>query len=251
MFVGDLDPNVSDEILREVFSQNYPSVSSAKVIIDQNTKRSKCYGFIKFKNWGEFDRALQEMNGKFIFSRPIKVNPANKKMPDNMYTNASSSNSNTAYANFSTPSPNSNSSSASSSVGTPTHFTIPQFNPNKIFYPKEYTKDNSSFNLFSNQQFNPPVSFCNYSNSNKNCNLFNYYNFYIQTNLDTNSQYFSDKKNMFSYYYSLISSSTSEMENVNNCIQYSKYGYDDSEAHSQGRYRIFWFINSRKFVDPQ
>jgi len=63
-------------MLKDVFEKIYPSVSSSKLIIDPITKLSKGYGFVKFADFNESQKAIMEMNGKFILSKPIKTNQA-------------------------------------------------------------------------------------------------------------------------------------------------------------------------------
>ena len=63
VFVGDLPPEVNDYALQETFAERYPSVRNARVVTDPNTGRSKGFGFVRFGDEGERDRALVEMNG--------------------------------------------------------------------------------------------------------------------------------------------------------------------------------------------
>ena len=79
LYVGDLDPNVTDSILLDAFTRYYKSILSANVIVDPLTKQSKKYGFVKFGNFEESQRAMIEMNGKYILSRPVKLNVGFKK----------------------------------------------------------------------------------------------------------------------------------------------------------------------------
>lgn len=51
----------------------------AQVITDPVTGRSKGYGFVRFGNEAERDRALSDMMGHFIASRPIRVSLATAK----------------------------------------------------------------------------------------------------------------------------------------------------------------------------
>lgn len=64
VYVGDLDPVVTNHNLLQYFKQIYNSVCEAKVIVDPVSRKSKGYGFIKFLSKDESERALQEMNGK-------------------------------------------------------------------------------------------------------------------------------------------------------------------------------------------
>ncbi|CAD7699498.1 unnamed protein product [Ostreobium quekettii] len=76
LFVGDVAPEVNDYVLMEHFRQYYPSVRSAKVMTDSVTNRSKGYGFVRFTNEAERDRALHDMNGSFLANRSIRVSLA-------------------------------------------------------------------------------------------------------------------------------------------------------------------------------
>eukprot|EP01018_Ginkgo_biloba_P034409 Gb_14408 [translate_table: standard] len=79
IFVGDLDPHVTDDILQETFASRYASVRGAKVVRDVLTGRSKGYGFVKFCDENERNRALTEMNGVLCSHRPMRVSVATSK----------------------------------------------------------------------------------------------------------------------------------------------------------------------------
>ncbi|PWA80546.1 hypothetical protein CTI12_AA195440 [Artemisia annua] len=70
-FVCDLAPDVTDNLLQETFKTQYPSVRGAKTVTDPNTGRSKGYGFVKFADEMERNRAMSEMNGMYC-SRPMR-----------------------------------------------------------------------------------------------------------------------------------------------------------------------------------
>jgi RNA recognition motif-containing protein len=76
IYVCDLDLNVSEEMLKEFFEKLYPSVISSKLVVDPISKASKGYGFVKFNDYNESQKAIIEMNGKYIYSKPIKTNQA-------------------------------------------------------------------------------------------------------------------------------------------------------------------------------
>ncbi|XP_021772061.1 polyadenylate-binding protein RBP47B'-like [Chenopodium quinoa] len=79
IFVGDLAPDVSDYLLQETFRAHYPSVRGAKVVTDPSTGRSKGYGFVKFADETERNRAMTEMNGQYCLSRPMRISAATPK----------------------------------------------------------------------------------------------------------------------------------------------------------------------------
>ncbi|KAK9939732.1 hypothetical protein M0R45_016421 [Rubus argutus] len=79
IFVGDLAPDVTDYVLQETFRNTYPSVRGAKVVTDPNTGRSKGYGFVKFADETERNRAMTEMNGVYCSTRPMRISAATPK----------------------------------------------------------------------------------------------------------------------------------------------------------------------------
>lgn len=76
IFVGDLAADVTDSMLLETFSNRYPSVKAAKVVFDANTGRSKGYGFVRFGDDNERSKAMNEMNGVYCSSRPMRIGAA-------------------------------------------------------------------------------------------------------------------------------------------------------------------------------
>lgn len=72
LFCGDLGNDVTDDILTRTFSK-YPSFLRAKVVRDKRTNKTKGFGFVSFKDPQDFTRAMKEMNGRYVGSRPIKL----------------------------------------------------------------------------------------------------------------------------------------------------------------------------------
>ena len=81
IFVGDLAPEVSDFDLQETFSARYPSVRNARVVTDPSTGRSKGFGFVRFSQEDERDKALTEMNGVRCGSRAMRISQAIPRKP--------------------------------------------------------------------------------------------------------------------------------------------------------------------------
>lgn len=75
LFVGNLDYTVKAEQLQEFFSQ-MGEVSSAKIIIDKPTGRSKGFGFVEMPNDDEARNAISNLNGQKIKEREISVSEA-------------------------------------------------------------------------------------------------------------------------------------------------------------------------------
>ncbi|KAG4948097.1 hypothetical protein JHK86_041336 [Glycine max] len=85
IFVGDLAPDITDYLLQEMFRAHYPSVRGAKVVSDPNTGRSKGYGFVKFSDENERNRAMTEMNGVYCSTRPMRISAATPKKTTSAY----------------------------------------------------------------------------------------------------------------------------------------------------------------------
>ena len=75
LYVGNLSYNVRDEDLQQAFAQ-YGSVSSAKVMMDRDTGRSKGFGFVEMSSDAEAQAAINGMNGQSLDGRAIVVNEA-------------------------------------------------------------------------------------------------------------------------------------------------------------------------------
>lgn len=75
LYVGNLAYSVRDESLQQAFSQ-FGNVSSAKVMMDRETGRSKGFGFVEMGSDAEAQAAVNGMNGQPLEGRAIVVNEA-------------------------------------------------------------------------------------------------------------------------------------------------------------------------------
>ena len=75
LYVGNLAYSVRDESLQSAFSQ-FGTVTSAKVMMDRETGRSKGFGFVEMANDAEAQAAVNGMNGQALEGRPLVVNEA-------------------------------------------------------------------------------------------------------------------------------------------------------------------------------
>ena len=75
IFVGNLPYGVTDHDLRQAF-EAHGAVSSASVILDKFTGKSRGFGFIEMPNAGEATAAIAELNGKELQGRAMRVNEA-------------------------------------------------------------------------------------------------------------------------------------------------------------------------------
>jgi cold-inducible RNA-binding protein len=78
LYVGNLSYDTTDDELNRLFSQ-CGQVSSAKVIKDKETGRSKGFGFVEMTNNDEATHAIERMQGYDLKGRPIKVDEAQEK----------------------------------------------------------------------------------------------------------------------------------------------------------------------------
>lgn len=75
IFVGNLPYGVTDNELRQAF-EAHGAVSSASVILDKFTGKSRGFGFIEMPNQAEAQEAIAALNGKDIQGRAMRVNEA-------------------------------------------------------------------------------------------------------------------------------------------------------------------------------
>jgi RNA recognition motif-containing protein len=75
-FVGDVAQTVTDAELLALFQKHYPSCFQARIVSDAATGAPKGYGFVRFADQSERDRALQEMPGVGLHGRPLRVSAA-------------------------------------------------------------------------------------------------------------------------------------------------------------------------------
>jgi len=75
LYVGNLSYGVTDDMLREHFSQA-GAVGSAQVIMDRQSNRSRGFGFVEMENDDDAKTAVDTLNGKELDGRAIVVNEA-------------------------------------------------------------------------------------------------------------------------------------------------------------------------------
>jgi RNA recognition motif-containing protein len=78
IYVSNLSYAVQDDDLRGFF-QEYGEVSSAKVIMDRYTNRSKGFGFVEMPDDAAAQKAISELDGGMVEGRAIKVMVAKPK----------------------------------------------------------------------------------------------------------------------------------------------------------------------------
>lgn len=75
LYVGNLSYQTMDDDLHNAFAA-YGEVSSAKIIMDRETGRSKGFGFVEMPNDDEAEAAIKALDNSDLNGRDIKVNEA-------------------------------------------------------------------------------------------------------------------------------------------------------------------------------
>jgi len=78
IYISNLSFNVQDEDLRDFF-KDYGEVSSAKVIMDKFTNKSRGFGFVEMSDDAAAQKAISELDGATVEGRTIKVMEAKPK----------------------------------------------------------------------------------------------------------------------------------------------------------------------------
>ncbi|HEY0420113.1 MAG TPA: RNA-binding protein [Acetobacteraceae bacterium] len=80
LYVGNLPYSFRDSDMEQAFAQ-YGTVTSAKVMMERDTGRSKGFGFVEMGSPAEAQAAIQGMNGQQIGGRGLVVNEARPMEP--------------------------------------------------------------------------------------------------------------------------------------------------------------------------
>lgn len=75
LYVGNLSYNVTSQSLEEMFAA-FGTVTSAQVIEDRDTGRSKGFGFVEMADENSAREAIKGMHEKEVEGRPLTVNEA-------------------------------------------------------------------------------------------------------------------------------------------------------------------------------
>lgn len=80
IYVGNLGFSINNDALKTKFEQ-YGNVSSANVIMDRDTGRSKGFGFVEMSNSQEASAAISGLNGTEFDGRQMNVSEAKPQAP--------------------------------------------------------------------------------------------------------------------------------------------------------------------------
>lgn len=75
IFVGNLSYNSTEQDMRAAF-EAHGDVSSAKIITDRDTGRSRGFGFVEMSNDDQARAAIAALEGSDFDGRPLRVNEA-------------------------------------------------------------------------------------------------------------------------------------------------------------------------------
>jgi len=73
IYVGSLNFKMKEDELRRTFEE-FGEVTSAKIVSDKYSGRSKGFGFVEMPDDADAKKAIQELNGKDVYGRKIIVN---------------------------------------------------------------------------------------------------------------------------------------------------------------------------------
>jgi len=78
IYVSNIPFKASDSELRELF-EAFGEVTSAKIIIDRETQRSRGFGFVEMPDDTSAKQAMTELNGSDFLGKELSVNEARPK----------------------------------------------------------------------------------------------------------------------------------------------------------------------------
>jgi RNA recognition motif-containing protein len=87
IYVSNLSFQTTEEDLKSMFAK-FGTVTSAKIIMDRETNRSRGFAFIEMSSESEANEAIQKLNNKEIGGRALSVSVARekeKKSNNNMF----------------------------------------------------------------------------------------------------------------------------------------------------------------------
>jgi RNA recognition motif-containing protein len=78
IFVGNLKFSATEDAVRTLF-ERYGAVSSARIMTDRDTGRSRGFAFVEMENENEAEQAISALNGYMMDGRALNVNEARPK----------------------------------------------------------------------------------------------------------------------------------------------------------------------------
>jgi RNA recognition motif-containing protein len=81
LYIGNLSFNTTEGDLVAAFEQDGRKVSSAQVMMDRDTGRSRGFAFVEMANDNDAQSAIKAMNGADVDGRALRVNEAEERKP--------------------------------------------------------------------------------------------------------------------------------------------------------------------------
>ncbi len=78
IYIGNVPYSLKEADIEQLFAE-FGSVLSVKIITDKFTHRSKGYGFVEMDSEPEGETAIENLNGKDVLGRNLKVSRANPR----------------------------------------------------------------------------------------------------------------------------------------------------------------------------
>ena len=78
IYIGNIPYSLKEADIEQLFAE-FGSVMSVKIISDKFTHRSKGYGFVEMENETEGEKAIENLDGKDVLGRNLKVSRANPR----------------------------------------------------------------------------------------------------------------------------------------------------------------------------
>jgi len=78
IYIGNIPYSLKEADIEQLFAE-FGTVTSVKIITDKFTHRSKGYGFVEMENESEGEKAIENLEGREILGRNLKVSRANPR----------------------------------------------------------------------------------------------------------------------------------------------------------------------------
>ena len=81
LFVGNLSYSITEQDLRDAFSQSGRTVQSVRIAVDRETQRPRGFAFVEVATDADADSAINEWNNKMLAGRTVFVEKAQERPP--------------------------------------------------------------------------------------------------------------------------------------------------------------------------
>lgn len=81
IYIGNIPYSLKESDIEQLFAE-FGEVISVKIITDKFTHRSKGYGFVEMENEADAGKAIENIDGKDVLGRNLKVSKANPRKND-------------------------------------------------------------------------------------------------------------------------------------------------------------------------